>query len=283
MPAKIIDGNKVAQEIRDQLKKEVDKLDVNPGLAVVLVGNDPASEIYVNMKEKNCNQVGFYSKKILLPENTTEMELLKIIDDLNQDEKIHGMIVQLPLPKHINEQLIIDSILPHKDADGFHPINLGNMLIGNNVVLPATPKGVMKLIESTGVSLEGKHAVVVGRSNIVGKPISILLQQKNCTVTMCHSRSKPLSDYTKQADILIAAAGVPKLIKKDMIKKGAIVIDVGTNKVDGKLVGDVDFDEVKEVAGHITPVPGGVGPMTRAMLLENTLQTMKLGRNFLRR
>ena len=282
MPAKIIEGKKIAEKIRSQLKKKVEEMDGSPGLAVVLVGENPASQVYVNMKEKKCREVGFYSKKIILSEETTEIELLKIIDNLNQDKKIHGMLVQLPLPKHINEQLIIDAILPHKDADGFHPINMGNMLIGNNMVLPATPKGVMKLIESTGVYLEGKHAVIVGRSNIVGKPISILLQQRHCTVTMCHSKTKPLEYYTQQADILIAAAGVPKLIKKEMVKPGTIVIDVGTNKADGKLVGDVDFDEVKEVAGYITPVPGGVGPMTIACLLENTLETMKLNKKFLK-
>ncbi len=276
MAAKIIDGKKIAEDIMAEIKEETSKMETKPGLAVVLVGDDPASRIYVNMKENNCKEAGFYSKKIELPEDTSEIELLKIIDDLNQDISIHGMIVQLPLPQHIDEDLIIDSILPHKDADGFSPINMGNLLIGKNLIVSATPKGVMRLIESTGTDLSGKHAVVVGRSNMVGKPISILLQQRNCTVTMCHSKSKPLGDYTKQADILVVAVGVPNLIKKDMVKKGAIVIDVGTTKVDGKLVGDVDYENVKEVASFITPVPGGVGPMTRAMLLENTLECMKL-------
>lgn len=276
MAAKIIDGKKIAEDLRANLKKRTSKLKEKPGLAVVLVGNNPASEVYVNMKEKKCEEVGFYSKKVILPENIDEEKLLGIIDELNQDSKIHGMLVQLPLPKHINESFIIDAILPHKDADGFHPINMGNMLIGKNIILPATPKGVMKLIESTGINLEGKHAVVVGRSNIVGKPISILLQQKNCTVTMCHSKSKPLEKYTKQADILVVAIGKPKAITKDMVKKGAIVIDVGTNKVNNQLVGDVDFEEVKKVAGYITPVPRGVGPMTIACLLENTLECMEL-------
>jgi len=241
-----------------------------------LVGNNPASQVYVNMKEKKCSEVGFYSKKILLKDNVDELDLLKVVDELNQDSKIHGMLVQLPLPKQINEKLIIDSIVPHKDADGFNPINMGNMLIGNNMILPATPKGIMKLIESTGVNLEGKHAVVVGRSNIVGKPVSVLLQQRHCTVTMCNSRSKPLEKYTKQADILVVAVGKAKLIKGDMVKKGAIVIDAGTNRVDGKLCGDVLFEEVKKVAGYITPSPGGVGPMTIACLLENTLECMGL-------
>jgi len=276
MTAKIIDGKKIAEDIRAELKKKTSKLKEKPGLAVVLVGDNPASQVYVNMKEKKCDEVGFYSKKIILPENIDEEKLLGIIDELNQDSKIHGMLVQLPLPKHISESLIIDAILPYKDADGFHPINMGNMLIGKNIILPATPKGVIKLIESTGIDLEGKHAVVVGRSNIVGKPISILLQQKNCTVTMCHSRSKPLERYTKEADILVVAIGKARAITKDMVKKGAVVIDVGTNKVYDKLVGDVDFEEVKKVAGYITPVPRGVGPMTIACLLENTLECMEL-------
>ncbi len=275
MTAKIINGKEVAEKLRNELKKKVKNLKQKPGLAVVLVGDNPASQIYINMKEKKCNEIGFYSKKIILPESTSEEKLLGIIDELNQDPKIHGMLVQLPLPQHIDEHLIISAILPHKDADGFNPINMGNMLIGKNIIIPATPKGIMKLIESTGIKLEGKHAVVVGRSNIVGKPISILLQQKNCTVTMCHSKTKPLADYTKKADILVVAIGKPRAITKDMVKKGAVVIDVGTNKVYDKLVGDVD-EEVKKVAGYITPVPRGVGPMTIACLLENTLECMEL-------
>lgn len=278
MTAKIIDGKKIAEKIRQELKKKVFKLKEKPGLAVVLVGDNPASQIYVNMKEKKCKEIGFYFKKILLREDTSEEKLLQTIDQLNQDAKINGMLVQLPLPDHIDEHLIIDAVLPHKDADGFHPINMGNMLIGKNIIVPATPKGIIKLVESTGINLEGKHAVVVGRSNIVGKPVSILLQQRNCTVTMCHSRSKPLEKYTKQADILVVAIGKARFITKNMVKKGAIVIDVGVNKVYDKLVGDVDFDEVKKVAGYITPVPGGVGPMTIACLLENTLECMELQR-----
>ena len=277
MAAKIIDGKKIAEEIREGLKKKISKLKQRPGLAVVLVGDNPASQVYVNMKEKKCNEVGFYSKKIVLPENTSQEELLDLVNKLNQDQKIHGMLVQLPLPNHINPQLIIDAILPYKDADGLNPLNLGNLFAGKNTIVPATPKGVMKLIESTGIKLEGKHAVVIGRSNMVGKPISILLQQKNCTVTMCHSKTKTLEKYTKQADILVAAIGKPRAITKDMIKKGSIVIDVGTNKVYDKLVGDV-HENVKEIAGYITPVPGGVGPMTIACLLENTLECMELQR-----
>ena len=214
MTAKIIDGKKIAEEIREGLKKKISKLKQRPGLAVVLVGDNPASQVYVNMKEKKCNEVGFYSKKIVLPENTSQEELLDLVNKLNQDQKIHGMLVQLPLPNQINPQLIIDAILPYKDADGLNPLNLGNLFAGKNTIVPATPKGVMKLIESTGIKLEGKHAVVIGRSNMVGKPISILLQQKNCTVTMCHSKTKPLEKYTKQADILVVAIGKARLITK---------------------------------------------------------------------
>ncbi|MFH1642381.1 MAG: bifunctional 5,10-methylenetetrahydrofolate dehydrogenase/5,10-methenyltetrahydrofolate cyclohydrolase [Nanoarchaeota archaeon] len=276
MTAKIIDGKQIADDLLENLKKKVKELKIKPGLAVVLVGDNPASQIYVNMKERKCEEIGFYSKKIILPENITEPELLGIIDELNQDPRIHGMLVQLPLPEHIDKNLIINSIRPYKDADGFNPINMGNLLIGNNMIVSATPKGIIKLIESTGVSIEGKHAVILGRSNIVGKPISILLQQKNCTVTMCHSKSKPLARYTKQADILVAAMGRPKAVTKEMVKQGAIVIDVGTSKVDNKLVGDVDFENVRKVASYITPVPKGVGPMTIACLMENTVECWKL-------
>lgn len=278
MTAQIIDGKKIAEDIHHEIKEKLSNLDKKPGLAVILVGNNPASELYVNMKEKDAKNMGFNFRKITLPEDISQIDLIKEVDNLNQDNEVHGFIVQLPLPDHINTQLIIDSILPHKDVDGFTAINMGNIVIGNNILIPATPKGIIRLIESTGVDLKGKHAVVVGRSNIVGKPVSMLLQQKNCTVTMCHSKSKPLEKFTKQADILVAAVGVPNLISKDMVKEGAIVIDVGTNSVDGKLVGDVSFDEVKEVAGFITPVPGGVGPMTRACLLENVIEAIGLNR-----
>src|SRR3989344_2734986 len=281
MAAKIIDGRKVADDILNGLKKKVSRMKSKPGLAVVLVGNNPASQVYVNMKEKKCEEIGFYSKKIILPESTTEEQLLKTIDDLNQDPRIHGMLVQLPLPKHIDEQLIIDSILPHKDADGFNPINMGNLFVGNNLIIPATPKGIIQLIESTKVSLEGKQAVVVGRSNIVGKPVAMLLQQKNCTVTMCHSKTKNLENHTRQADILVAAVGNARMISAEMVKPGAIVIDAGITKIHGKLVGDVDFSGVRKVAGFITPVPGGVGPMTIACLLENTLECMELQKKVL--
>jgi len=276
MVAKLIDGKKVAEAVKKDLKKRIPKLGFKPGLAVVLVGDNPASELYVKLKEKAGKELGFHFELYRLDKDTDELALLNLIDKLNQDKKIHGMLVQLPLPKQIDEKLIIDAIRPDKDADGLNPINMGNLLGGNNTVIPATPKGVIKLIESTGIKIEGKHAVIVGRSNIVGKPVSVLLQQKNATVTMCHSKTEPLEEYTKQADILVVAAGKPRLITADMVKKGAVVIDVGINKVMGKSIGDVDFDDVKKVAGYITPVPGGVGPMTIAMLLENVLQCIWL-------
>ena len=281
MAAKITDGSKIAAQINLETKKKAEQLKPKPGLAVILVGKNPASYTYVNMKERACKEAGIYSEKYELDENTPEEKVLELICNLNQNKKINGILVQLPLPGHINEQLIIDSILPHKDVDGLSPVNIGNLLIGKNMIVPATPRGIIKLIESTGISIKGKHAVVIGRSNIVGKPISILLQQKDATVTMCHSKSTPLEYYTKQADILVVAAGKPKMIAKKHVKKGAIVIDVGTNRLqDGKLCGDVDFDSVKEAASYITPVPGGVGPMTIAYLLENTLECYNLCQKF---
>lgn len=276
MVAKIIDGKKIADGMLEKLKQKAKKSKEKPGLAIVLVGNNPASEIYVGLKEKKANELGFHCERFNLPEDVKQDELLNIVDDLNQDKKIHAMIVQLPLPKHIDENLIIAFILPHKDADGFTPVNLGNLVNDNNMLLPATARACMELIKSTGVELKGKNAVVVGRSNIVGKPTALMLLQENATVTVCHSKTKSLKEHTKNADILVVACGKAKLIKKDMVKKGAIVIDVGINRVAGKIVGDVDFDNVKEVAGHITPVPGGVGPMTIAMLLDNTLKAMDL-------
>lgn len=278
MTAKIIDGKKIADGILERLKKQAKTLKQKPGLAIVLVGNNPASEIYVNSKLKRAEETGFYVEKHALPEKTTQDELMALVDKLNQDRKIHAFIVQLPLPKHINENMVIDSILPHKDADGFTPVNLGNLLNDNNMLLPATARACMELIKSTGIDIKGKNAVVVGRSNIVGKPTALLLLQENATVSICHSKTKSLENYTKNADILVVACGKPKLIRKDMVKSGAVVIDVGINRVDGKIVGDVDFNSVKEVAGFITPVPGGVGPMTIAMLLENTIKAMELSR-----
>ena len=276
MSAKIIDGQKIADGILKELEEKAKKLDQKPGLAIVLVGNNSASEIYVDFKEKKANEIGFHCERFNLNEDVSQDELLKIVDELNQSKKIHAMIVQLPLPKHIDENLIIDSILPYKDADGFTPVNLGSLVNDNNMLLPATARACIELIKSTGQKIQGKNAVVLGRSNIVGKPTALLLLQENATVTLCHSKTKNLAEHTKQADILIVACGKAKLVKKNMVKKGAIVIDVGINRQQGKLVGDVDFDNVKEVAGFITPVPGGVGPMTIAMLLDNTLKAMEM-------
>ena len=276
MPAKLIDGKKIAAEVIAQVKARVKELKEKPGLAFVMVGSNPASELYVGKKEQMCKEAGFYSIVIKLKEDNSEMELMASVEKLNNDPKIHGIIVQLPLPKHINEMLVIDTILPQKDADGFSPVNVGSMFISRNRILPATPKGVIKLIESTGIKISGKHAVVVGRSNIVGKPVAQLLLQKDATVTICHSKTENIGEITKQADILVVAIGKPRFVTKEMVKAGAIVIDVGTSKVYDKVVGDVDFEEVKKIAGWITPVPGGVGPMTVACLLENTLECIEI-------
>lgn len=285
MPTKIIDGNEIANEIRDELKKRIAELrskGVIPGLTVVLVGEDPASQVYVRMKGKSCEELGLYSETIRLPADHKEDDLLKLIDDLNANPRIHGILIQLPLPDHINETKILDRISPDKDVDGFHPVNVGRMLIGDPGFLPCTPHGVQELLVRSGNSPEGKHVVVVGRSNIVGKPVAAILMQKkkgaNATVTVCHSRTKDLPSITRQGDIVIAAMGVPQFIKADMVKDGAVVIDVGVNRVDDpsakkgyRLVGDVDFEAVKEKASAITPVPGGVGPMTIVMLMKNTV------------
>ena len=278
MPAKVIDGKKVAEKFLNDINKKIKQNKEKPGLAIVLVGKNPASEIYVNFKEKKAKEVGLYFERFNLDENVSQDGLLRIIDDINQNRKIHGIIVQLPLPKHIDEKLVVDSILPHKDADGFTPLNLGNLVNDDNRMLPATARACLELIKSTGQKIAGKNAVVVGRSTIVGKPTALLLLQENATVTVCHSKTKNLKEHTKNADILVVACGKAKLIKKDMVKPGAIVIDVGINRIPNGLVGDVDFDGVKEVAGYITPVPGGVGPMTIAMLLDNTLKAMEIGK-----
>lgn len=276
MTAKIIDGKKISEKILNELKSKIKNMGQKPGLALVLVGDNPASEIYVNFKEKTCKEVGFYCERYNLDKNTSEIDLLKLVNDLNQKKEIHGILAQLPLPKQIDEHLIINSILPHKDVDGFTPLNLGNLISENVIMTPATARAALHLIESTGINIEGKNAVVVGRSSIVGKPTAMMLLEKNATVTICHSKTKNLTEHTKKADILVVAVGKPKLIKKNMVKENAIVIDVGINRVDAKVVGDVDFDDVKEIAGYITPVPGGVGPMTIAMLMDNTLKAMEL-------
>lgn len=271
----IIDGKALAKEKRAEIAKQVEALKekgVTLGLAVVLVGEDPASQIYVRNKHKACEEVGIYSRKITLPEETTEEEILKIIDELNNDPEIDGILVQLPLPKHIDPDKVILSISPDKDVDGFHPVNAGRLLTGQDGFFPCTPLAVMELIKSAGVDVSGKEAVVVGRSNIVGKPVSMLLLRENATVTICHSKTKDLADVCRRADILVAAVGRPEMITSDYVKEGAVVIDVGINRVgEKKVVGDVAFDEVKDKAAYITPVPGGVGPMTITMLLYNTL------------
>jgi methylenetetrahydrofolate dehydrogenase (NADP+)/methenyltetrahydrofolate cyclohydrolase len=273
--AQIIDGKIVSKLVKDNIKSIIESKKINPSLAVILVGNDPASLTYVRNKTKECLEVGISPKDYHLPEDTPEEKLLELIGNLNKDDDIDGILVQLPLPKHINTNKILNAISPYKDVDGFHPENVGKLMIGTPFVEPCTPKGVIRLLEHYGISVEGKRAVVLGRSNIVGKPMAIMLLHRNATVTICHSKTKDLSEITKQADILVSAIGIPNFVKADMIKKDAVVIDVGINKVEengkSKLVGDVDFENVKEVASYITPVPGGVGPMTRAMLLENTV------------
>ena len=277
MTAKIIDGKKIADKILNDLKSKIKNMSEKPGLALVLVGDNPASEIYVNFKEKTCKEVGFYCERYNLDKNIGELDLLKLVNELNQKANIHGILVQLPLPKQIDENLITNSILPHRDVDGFTSVNLGHLFSGNTITAPATARACLYLIE-TAVNIEGKNAVVVGRSNIVGKPVALMLLDKNATVTICHSKTKNLAEHTKKADILVAAAGKPKLITREMVKEGAVVIDIGISRVGSKIVGDVDFENVKEVAGFITPVPGGVGPMTIAMLMDNTLKAMELAR-----
>ena len=275
MSANILSGKTMSEELRAEIASRVSALKergLTPGLAVILVGNDPASEIYVRNKGNGCAEVGMYSRTINMPEETTQEQLEAAIEELNNDTAIHGILVQLPLPKHLDEQAALAKILPEKDVDGFHLINAGHMLTGTPGVVACTPKGALYMIKSTGVDLSGKEAVVIGRSNIVGKPMAMLLLQQNCTVTVCHSRTQNLAEHTRRADILVAAVGKAGFVTADMVKPGAIVIDVGINRVDGKVKGDVDFDAVKEVAGWITPVPGGVGKMTITMLLMNTVE-----------
>lgn len=284
MSAQIIDGFEIARQERERVARETALLKekgITPCLAVILVGENPASVSYVTGKEKALAEVGMKDKSIRLPEGTTEQELLKIIDELNNDKSVHGILVQLPLPKHIDEEKVIMAISPEKDVDGFHPVSVGNMMIGKKSYLPCTPHGVLVLLKTMNIETNGKHAVIVGRSNIVGKPLAILLARKeaNSTVTICHTGTKDIASFTKQADILIAAVGRPNTITADMVKPGATVIDVGVNRIPDdtkksgfRLVGDVDFDYVKEVASFITPVPRGVGPMTIAMLMHNTLE-----------
>ncbi len=277
--ANIINGKLIANQVKNNVKLEIDKLKesgIEVCLAVVLVGNDPASKVYVRNKKLACDKVGIISKEILFDENISQNELVSAIKDLNNDSTINGILVQLPLPRHLDEKEIIRSIDPMKDVDAFHPVNVGKIMIGEYDFLPCTPAGIVDLIDSTGVDICGKNCVVVGRSNIVGKPMAMLLTNRSGTVTVCHSKTNKLIEFTKKADILVAAVGVANFINADMVKPGAVVIDVGINRMqDGKLCGDVDFAGVEKVAGYITPVPGGVGPMTIAKLMENTLRAAK--------
>lgn len=288
MTAKLIDGKGIAKSIQQQLTEEVaqvkEKHGIVPGLATVLVGDNPASKTYVRMKQKRCKEVGIHSVGHTLPKDATQNEVEGLVRELNADPKIHGILVQLPLPSHLDEEAVLGAISIEKDVDGFHPINIGRLSMKGRDPLftPCTPTGIIELIDRTGVEIEGKEAVILGRSNIVGLPVSMLLLHRNATITICHSRTQNLAEVTKRADILIAAVGRAEMVKADWVKPGAVVIDVGINRVDDetrkrgyRLVGDVAFDEVKEVAGHITPVPGGVGPMTIAMLLQNTVQGAK--------
>jgi methylenetetrahydrofolate dehydrogenase (NADP+)/methenyltetrahydrofolate cyclohydrolase len=290
MTAQLIKGAEVAAQIREELKKEIaelkDKHNVVPGLATVLVGADPASQVYVGAKEKTCQELGIYSERHDLPENTTQEELIALVQKLNQDSKINGILVQLPLPKHLDEGEVLYAIDPRKDVDGFHPVNVGKLMIGEPDYIPCTPAGIQQLLIRSGTQIEGAEVVVVGRSNIVGKPIANILLQKragaNATVTICHTKTRDMAFHTRRADILIVAAGKPKAVTADMVKEGVVVIDVGVNEIgktpEGKriLAGDVDFDAVKEKAKAITPVPGGVGPMTITMLMMNTLRAAKV-------
>lgn len=279
MAATVISGKAVSARLRQELKAQVEELvktGVTPGLAVVIVGDDPASRVYVNNKKKACAELGMHSEEYALPAETTQEELLDLVQKLNQKTDIHGILVQLPLPKHLDEEQVIAAIHPAKDVDAFHPQNVGHIMIGDYRFLPCTPAGIMELIRETGIQVVGKECVVIGRSNIVGKPMAMLLLHQNGTVTVCHSRTQNLAEVTRRADILVAAVGKAGFVTADMVKPGAVVIDVGMNRnAEGKLCGDVDYPAVSQVAGYITPVPGGVGPMTITMLMKNTLTAAK--------
>ena len=277
MAAKIIDGKAISAQVKEQVRAEIERDKVKAGLAVVIVGDDPASRVYVNNKKKACELCGIQSFEYALPEETTQKQLLELIDTLNADISVNGILVQLPLPRHLDEKAVIERISPKKDVDAFHEMNVGKIMIGNYSFLPCTPAGCMELIHSTGVEVAGKECVVIGRSNIVGKPMAMLLLHENGTVTVCHSKTKDLAEVCRRADILVAAVGRANFVTADMVKEGAVVIDVGINRLEnGKLCGDVKFDEVSEKAGYITPVPGGVGPMTIAMLMKNTLTAARM-------
>lgn len=280
----IIDGKKVSANVKESVRLEtqelINKHGVTPGLAVVIVGDDPASRVYVNNKKKACEQVGFKSEEYALPASTTQEELLALVDTLNKKDDINGILVQLPLPKHLDDKAVIERINPKKDVDAFHAVNVGKIMLGEYDFLPCTPAGVMEMLHQYNITVEGKECVVIGRSNIVGKPMGMLLLHENGTVTICHSRTKNLKEVCSRADILVAAVGIPKFVKEDMVKQGAVVIDVGMDRDEnGKLCGDVDFENVKEKCSYITPVPGGVGPMTIATLMKNTIKACKLQNN----
>jgi methylenetetrahydrofolate dehydrogenase (NADP+) / methenyltetrahydrofolate cyclohydrolase len=279
MTAKIIDGKKVSATILEKLTLQTEDLKKQfgraPGLATVLVGEDPASQVYVRNKNKRCKEIGFQSFEQILPTDIPETELLQLVENLNQNPEVDGILVQLPLPNQIRSELILEAILPEKDVDGFHPINVGGLASGKDVLCPCTPSGVIEMLDYYDISIEGKNAVILGRSNIVGKPQAFLLLRRNATITICHSRTKNLEEVTSSADLLIAAIGKPNYVTANMVKEGAVIIDVGINRVDGKLTGDVDYNPVAEKASYITPVPGGVGPMTIAMLMSNTLKAFK--------
>ncbi|MDY6072663.1 MAG: bifunctional methylenetetrahydrofolate dehydrogenase/methenyltetrahydrofolate cyclohydrolase FolD [Eubacteriales bacterium] len=279
MSNKIIDGKEISQSILNNVTDSVNSLKkrgINPCLSVILVGDDPASQVYVRNKEKACEKVGIISKSFRLPATISQEELENIINDLNNDKNVNGILLQLPLPKHLNEEKALLKIEAAKDVDGFHVINTGKLLRGLDCIMPCTPKGCIEMLDYIGYDCDGKNAVVLGRSNLVGKPLAIMLLQKNATVTVCHSHTQDLKEITKRADILVAAIGKPKFVTEDMVKEGAVVIDVGINRVDGKLCGDVDFDKCYEKVSYITPVPGGVGKMTIAMLMQNTLKATKI-------
>jgi methylenetetrahydrofolate dehydrogenase (NADP+)/methenyltetrahydrofolate cyclohydrolase len=283
MSAMLIKGSEISKQIKEELKQEIANIKENnniiPGLATILVGENEASKVYVGAKEKACKELGIYSERIDLPADTKESDLLALIERLNKEPKIHGILVQLPLPKHINETNVLYAIDPSKDVDGFHPVNIGKMMLGEPCFLPCTPHGILELLKRSNTDMNGAEVVVVGRSNIVGKPVANMLLQKNggnATVTICHTGTKDIPSHTRRADILIVAVGKPKAITADMVKEGVVVIDVGVNRLETGLCGDVDFDSVKEKARAITPVPGGVGPMTIVMLMKNTVQSAKM-------
>ncbi len=279
---RIIDGKKISSQIREEVNSEVLKLKsrgISIGLATVMVGADPASEIYVGMKHKACERAGISSKNYRLDENTSEDELIALVEKLNHDDAVHGILIQLPLPGHIDRNRAMSAISPEKDVDGFHPVNMGKLLIGEELLVPCTPKGIIRMLDYEGVDLEGKDAVIINHSPVVGKPLALMFLNRDATVTVCHVKTKDIKRYSRDAEILVVAAGVPNLIRKDMVGENSVVIDVGINRVDGKIVGDVDFNNVKNRASLITPVPGGAGPMTIAMLLENTLIAAKMQLN----